>query len=243
MPVPPAYLMLDSWHYHEFFHRCPDTPLHPVIEEIEQYVIARRLDAHPFFATAMTSRSALELWVGQELVMTNAFSQIVLGAAARIQNVHLRAMLTQVAFGEHGLARNRFAPHSHPWLLDRLRDSIDLAEASVAPTPAAVDFLSKLAAASERPVTAIAAIGTGNERLIIPEYAAIKRCFSAVWPDALHEPFLNANINEDTLHSKLCYEIATAMIAMGADALEYRDAAIQSVENRIHYFDQLLHSL
>jgi hypothetical protein len=152
-------------------------------------------------------------------------------------------VLAEVAFGEHGVVRNGMARRSHPWLLNQLRDSMKIAERDVVPVPATLSFLRKLAAATARPITAVAAIGTGNERLIVPEYQAITTCFAAVWPEATYEPFLQANLTEDRVHSQLCYELASSLIGLGESPIEYRNAAIESVESRAIYFDELLASL
>lgn len=233
------FLKLESWDYADFFIPQTLTEVHPVVQEVEAYIESVHLEEHAFFQTAMSSKKAIELWVSQELVMTNAFSQIVLQASSYIPNVHIRAILSEVAFGEHHTSRHGCAKRSHPWLLHQLRESIGIAQTDVKPTAAAKTFLQKLAATASNPISAIAAIGVGNERLIIPEYNAIKKCFYAVWPAALHEPFLNANIDEDIGHSKLCYLAATALINQGMSAQTYLDAAKASVDNRIAYFDDL----
>lgn len=234
------YLALHDWNYMDFFARPAGSSLHPVVEHVEAYVEARDFAAHPFFEIAQRKREALETWVAQELVMTNAFSQIVMCAASRVRNVHLRAVLAEVAMGEHGRLRNGFARAAHPWLLHELGRSMNLAQEQVRPLPATVAFLERLAATVDTPIRAIAAIGVGNERLIVPEYNAIKRCFESLLPDAKHAPFLNANLNEDILHSQLCYAAASRMIGLGATAEEYYQAAVESIENRWAYFDGLV---
>ncbi|KAF0246870.1 MAG: hypothetical protein FD180_229 [Planctomycetota bacterium] len=235
-----ANLSLDSWHYERWFLPPADQSIHPIVNEIEQHISSRHLELHPFFSLAESSKLALELWVCQELVMTNAFSQIVLAAASSIVNVHLRAMLSEVAFGEHGVFRNGAARRAHPWLLNQLRESMGIAMDAVKPAGPTLRFIRRLVEASAKPLSGVAAIGVGNERLIIPEYTAIKKCFAKCAPIVNYDEFLDANLSEDVGHSQLCYELASAMIAMGASVEEYRKAAIASVDSRIAYFDELL---
>jgi hypothetical protein len=113
----------------------------------------------------------------------------------------------------------------------------------VTPLAPTCEFLEALEATVSDPIRALGAIGVGNERLIVPEYNAIKACFEAVWPEALHEPFLNANIDEDVVHSRLCYEAASRMIAAGGSRDDFLRAALASVDNRLRYFDGLFQYL
>jgi hypothetical protein len=232
-------LRLSDWRYEDWFLPAPEAGLHPVVSDVESYVESRHLDSHPFFELARHSEPALRLWVCQELVMTNAFSQIVLFAASALVNVHLRAALTEVGFGEHGTVRGGVAKRAHPWLLNQLRESMGIPMSDVIPAPATVAFIERLALAATEPLSAVAAIGVGNERLIIPEYTAIKHCFESCVPHVNYRPFLDANLNEDIGHSELCYQLASALIALGEEAQAFLAAAIASVESRVRYFDEL----
>lgn len=233
------WLHLGQWKYRQFFERLPDVPENPVVREIEEYIDERRLDEHPFFQLAIDSKAVLALWASQELVMTNAFSQIVLRAASLIPNVHARAVLAEIAFGEHGAARRGFAKHAHPQLLDQLRASINLDPMAIKPAIPTRDFISRLVSHLANPLSALAYIGVGNERLIIPEYSAIKKCFAQQWPECNYEPFLKANLVEDITHSKLCYELASMLIKSEEESREFKAAAIASIESRFQYFDGL----
>jgi hypothetical protein len=233
-------LRLDQWDYGVWFMPPPTTDLHPAVDEVEAYIQSQKLEDHAFFKAAYESERALKLWVCQELIITNAFSQIVLFSAATLVNVHLRSMLTDVAFGEHGVVRNRLANRAHPWLLNQLRDSMNIAMDEVTPARATRSLIKRLAESTNHPLTAVAWIGVGNERLIIPEYTAIKSCFEHCLPNVNYREFLDANLNEDIGHSRLCYEVASALIALGADADHFRREAIASVDSRIQYFDELL---
>lgn len=238
--LPPDMLMLDAWNYRKFFLPT-DTPMHPVVDEVEKYIVSRDLSRHPFFGYARRDRGALELWLAQELVMTNAFSQIVLAAASRVQNVHVRSILVEVAAGEHGHVRSGVAKRAHPWLLHGLRDSVGLPMEDVKPAAPTIEFIRRLEESSRaHPLAALAWIGVGNERLILPEYKAVKECFAVTWKDADYEPFLQANLTEDVVHSRLCYTAASTLIANEDDARYYYDQAVASIEARWSYFDALL---
>lgn len=172
--------------------------------------------------------------------MTNAFSQLVLRAASQIRNVHVRAILTEIAYGEHGRARGGFAKRAHPWLLERMRMSIGLDRHRVKPQRPTTEFIRRLANRLTEPLEAVAFIGIGNERLIAPEYAAVRRCFQALTPDADFEPFLKANIDEDITHARLCYELGGILVRNDADETIFLDAASASIDSRVKYFDDLL---
>ena len=232
---------LDHWHYQEHFLPPDQCDQHPVVDQIEAYIADKDLASHPFFTLAATDPQALELWLSQELVMTNAFSQIILAVASKVENVHIRAVLTQIAYGEHGNTREGVARRAHPWLLHKLANSVGLTPDSVKPREATINLISRLAAASatEAILPAIAWIGVGNERLIIPEYSAIEKCFSKILPRATYEPFLQANLKEDVLHSRLCYQVACSLISCEADAALFYREAISSVDARWAYFDAL----
>src|SRR5690349_3176645 len=113
-------------------HFSVPAPFEPtVLERVEAYVVARRLEDHPYFHYALERPEALSVWLSQELVMTNVFSQIVLFAASRVENVHVRAALCAVASGEHGSLRNGKARRAHPALLDQLRSAVGLSEGDI----------------------------------------------------------------------------------------------------------------
>ncbi len=237
----PLVGQLNDWEYSDYFlpNDQWDGRWHPVITKIETYLKDNALDQHPFFELAASNRGVLRLWVTQELVMTNSFSQIVLRAASNVRNVHVRSILCEVASGEHGRFRRGGAFKSHPWLLHKLGKSLDVAESDVGPLGPTRRLIERLASTADRPLEALAFIGVGNERLIIPEYTAIKRCFEALLPGGDYEPFLDANLTEDEVHSKLCFDAASILIAAGGSAERYLEMAIESIECRFRYFDEL----
>jgi hypothetical protein len=243
--VPSASLVADDWlhmkewKYSLFFDPLSDVPAHPVVQVIEQYIEHRQLDKHPFFELARDSKSALTLWAAQELVMTNAFSQLVLRAASCIPNVHARAVLVEIASGEHGFSRRGIAKNAHPWLLSQLGSSINLDLVQIAPAEPTRMFIRRLTSHIDTPLNMLAYIGVGNERLIIPEYTAVKKCFSEQWPESRYKLFLDANLDEDISHSQLCYLLASMLIQSVQDAESFKSAAIASIDSRFEYFDGL----
>lgn len=233
-------LGLASWSYADFFSPPTGLGLHPIIKEVENYILNIKLENHEFFIEASHNKAALRIWMTQELVMTNAFSQIVLNSASKIKNVHERSMLTEVAFGEHGIARNGFAKRSHPWLLNLMRESSGLDVVEVYPLNSTVNFIQRLHEGCGTALSAVAYIGVGNERMIIPEYTAIIKCFDEQWPEVNYEPFLAANLKADIGHSELCYQLASIFIAKGSSAEEFYQYATASVDSRYQYFSDLL---
>ena len=186
---PKSWLGIDGWEYDTFFEPLPSAAIENLMTGVHALMREADLPSHPFFSLAESSKALLELWVSQELVMTNAFSQLVLLAAARTRNVHARAVLTEVASGEHVLAKDGTAFDSHPWLLERLRASLSIPKNSVTPLLPVVEFIERLESSLSDPMAALAYIGIGNEMMIVPEYRAIKRCFRTVAPSSDYNPF------------------------------------------------------
>lgn len=226
--------------YAEWFEPPPLEKPHPVIAEAEQYVIASRIEAHEFFKVAAASRHSLCVWVTQELIVTGPLALCMLHVASMLPNVHLRSRMTHVAWGEHSTLRDGIARRAHPWLLHQLRESMGIPRRDVQPLPMTDDFLRDLRSKCEDPLQGVAAIGVGNERLILPEYTAVKAAFAAGFPSCVYEPFLDANISEDVQHARLMQDLAAGLIAQGRDPLSYLEAARLSVDARITYYDRLL---
>jgi hypothetical protein len=237
----PEWLGLDDWDYAAYFDPAADaSSCTPIDDEVERYIEEVELEKHPFFDRAISNRSTLALWVSQELVMTNAFSQIVLSAAAQCRNVHARAVLTEIAWGEHGRMRNLVANRAHPWLLEQLRESVQLPREQIRPLDPTIAFIERLSAQVGNTLDAVAFIGVGNERLIVPEYTAVERCFEALWPESDFKPFLQANLDEDIWHSQLSYILANMLISNNAERQSFLAATQDAIGSRVRYFDELL---
>jgi Iron-containing redox enzyme len=227
--------------YEDWFEPPPASERpHPVIAEAEQYVSRTRIEEHEFFRYAAGSRYALIIWVTQELMVTGPFAQCMLYVASLLRNVHSRSRMTAAAWGEHSPVRDGVARGAHPWLLHQLRESMGISRRDVHALPMTDEFLRDLRSTCADPLRGVAAIGVGNERLIIPEYNAVKSAFAAAFPTSAYEPFLDANISEDGHHARLLQEVAACLIAEGGDPVAYLEAARLSVDSRVTYYDRLL---
>jgi len=235
----PTWLELDRWEYSELFDPMPAVDYTSLMSDVRHLARSANLPSHPFFKLAAREMSALELWVTQELVMTNSFSQLVLYAAAQTCNVHARAILTEIAKGEHELVDDGGAFESHPWLLERLRESLSIERGSVRPLAPVLAFIGRLAAHVSDPLGAIAFIGIGNELIIVPEYREIERCFRAQAKDSEYQPFLEANIVADVDHARMCVQLAAKYISLGASRDAFLGLARDAIASRVTYFDDL----
>lgn len=234
---------LDDWSYDRYFRPWINRDWDKAIPSIEAYIASISWSGLPFFDHAYKCPELLKLWTSQEIITTNAFSQAVLAAASTIPNVHLRAVLSTVAQGEHGWVDSEgHATDSHPWLLHLLRESLNIPAGAIQPIRVTRDFICFLEDSVADPISAAATIGVGNERLLIPEYQEIEACFEAQLPDARFKPFLHANLTEDEIHYRLCYDAATHLIGMegGAAGRDFEAVAIDSINIRINYLQGLL---
>lgn len=229
-----------QWSYSDWFEPSSASDAHQVIALGEEYVEQVAIENHEFFVLASHSVEALKIWVGQELVVTGPTAKLMLRLASMIDNVHLRSRMAAVAWGEHSIPKNGIARRAHPWLLHRLGISLGVDSEAVSPLPETIAFLECIAMDCYAPLPGVAAIGLGNERLIIPEYTAVKRSFAQAAPETTYEEFLNANINEDVRHSALLREVAAVLIDSGADPNEYLSAGKRAVDARIGYYDRLV---
>lgn len=231
----------EPWDHGESFNPpIPCERRHEGIERAIEYVALSGIGAGEFFSIAARSRLALKLWVSQEIITTGPFSQLVLKTASRIRNVHVRAMVTQVVYGEHHRVRAGVASASHPWLLDMLRRSVYISPSEIRALPETSRFLNELAEqCAGSTIRAVGALGVGNELLLLPEYSAIRRAFESAWPECDYAPFLDANIAEDKLHSELMADVGQALIDTGEDPQEFLEGAVAAVKSRLLYYDAL----
>jgi hypothetical protein len=230
-----------GWTYEEWFE--PVVPVAPsdAVLQCEAYVDEVRIGEHPFFAIGAESPEALRVWVTQELVVTGQIARLMLAIASRITNVHLRARMTYVAWGEHHAVRTSgVANRSHPWLLHQLGRSMGIGPREVRPMDETLAFLDVIEQDCETVLGGVASLGVGNEHLIIPEYTAVGACFERSCPDIDASIFLNANIEEDLRHSQLLRDLGAALIEAGADPDLYLLAGRRSVDARLEYYDRLV---
>ena len=226
-----------GWVAGDFFLPPRASSVPPTITAARAFADESQLQNHEFFAVAASAPNLLRLWASQEAVVTGAFSQMLLLVASEIENVHLRATFLEVATGEHHVARDGVAAHSHPWLLYRLCSSVGLDVAAVQPLEATLTFLEALARTCERIPRALGALGVGNERMLLTEYTAVESCFDAALPTAEYKAFLRANVNEDETHCAIVEAVASAI---AADGEEYYDGARLGVAARVRYYDDLM---
>jgi len=231
---------VSTYSFDDWFEAPGHEERHPVVSAALNYADESGIEKHAFFSFAARSPEALRIWVSQELIVTGPFSQALLRLSALEKNVHLRAMMMIVINGEHGRVIKQKAPGSHPWLLNQLRLSMGMAKNEVQPVEETLEFLDLLNQEVESSIRGLAATGIGNERLILPEYSAVKSCFATCWPSTNYAKFLDANIGEDMRHSELLADVASVLIRHGADADLYYDAARRSVDSRVRYYDRLL---
>ncbi|MDT7712388.1 MAG: hypothetical protein QOG46_1077 [Pseudonocardiales bacterium] len=231
------------WRHEEWFAPTPSTEPHAVLELADRLVVDCPIGRHPFFQHAARSGQALRIWVAQELAVTGPFSQLLLALAAEIPNVHIRAMVVEVAYGEHGEPGASIASGSHPWLLEKLRRSMNIPLNELHILPETHVFLTELRdICAMSPLAALGALGIGSEKLLIPEYTAVKMAFEAGSPDCEYETFLDANINDDTWHAVLMSQAAAALINLGGDPDHYLRGAKVSIDARMSYYTSLLAS-
>lgn len=213
---------------------------HPAVLAATQQMLSMRIEEHEFFALATGRRDMLQLWVSQELFVTNPFSELLLGLARRVANVHLRSLVVLVATGEHSSVRHGVATRSHPWLLWQLALKMGLAPEEAVELRGTAWFRETLRDhCSRSDVAAVGALGVGNEALLVPEYGRMLTVFESTWPEVNASHFLDANIREDATHAQLMEQLASVLLYEGASENEYLVAANAAVRARIEYYDML----
>ena len=206
---------IDQLVMQEYFQPLVENPDYSFIREAELIEREARIENHPFFEKAKGNKSAMVLWASQEALVTNPFSQILFRVMSNIKNVHIRSILIPVVHGEHSKVRKGTATKSHPWLIWRLCQSLDINYSDIKPTKAIVDFLKVLEDSMDSPMYSLGVLGIGNELMLLAEYRAVEACFDSSCPDADYKDFLHANIGEDEVHTQLIGDAAAAMAAMG----------------------------
>lgn len=229
-----------DWYFSHSFAPLSPGPFGEQIRALGSIADQSGIERHPFFLYAANHRKALEAWAAQEAVTTNPFSQLLLICCAHIQNVHGRAAFMPVIAGEHHKLNQGKADRSHPWLLKALCESLGIATEKIKPAQCTINFLAMLAKSVADPWFGLAALGVGNERMLIPEYTAVKKAFVSMAPDATYADFLDANITEDVSHNAILQEIAASLISTEMEFSRYHQGAIEGVRARLTYYDELL---
>jgi Iron-containing redox enzyme len=213
------------------------------IARSKDYVTKAHIADHEFFELASESRPLVRLWVAQELCITNAFSQILLGVAAMLPNVYLRRHFLEVVVGEHGDPNeegDRALPH--PVLLRRAADAVGLNIDGITMLPQTQAYLSTLSKiCSDGPLAALGAIGVGNEALLVDEYKAACSAFQSAFGSKSETVFFSVNIDADDNHYEICASTATAHCALyGEKARNYDYAAERAIMARAHFYEELV---
>jgi hypothetical protein len=230
---------LRQWSSAELFKPIGSPELDDLIQA-RQLVADCRLQEHPFFVEAAAQPDLLRLWASQEAVVTGPFSQLLLLVASQLTNVHIRARFMNVVAGEHNPLHDNEAIHSHPWLLYRLCVTSGVNMDACRPLPPTIHFLKALASSLHDLMFALGALGIGNERMLITEYAAVRDCFGSALPTASYRAFLNANIAEDEGHTRIIEQVAASLAVQGHSPKSYLDGATLGVSARVKYYDELL---
>jgi hypothetical protein len=212
----------------------------PELAEAHAYQERAQIERHPFFDVASRRADALRMWAEQEAVVTGPFSQLLLMLGSKITNVHLRAVFLPVVTGEHHRLQQGIASASHPWLLNKLCLSIGVKTHTIAPSAAVLQFVSVLEHQCGQAMRGIGALAVGNERMLIPEYTAVRACFESVYPNADFAPFLDANIDEDREHTMLLERVAAGLVGFGHAPSDFLRGAQEGVDARVQYYDALL---
>lgn len=218
--------------------RLVDTPTE--IREAIAYQEDARVDEHPFFDYATSSAPALTLWAEQEYFTSATFSQVLALWVSTIDNFHIRTMVMPVLTGEHYVDVSDAARRCHPNLARNLCLSLGLDISSSTAIEPTLNFIDAMQASALSPLFGAGFLGVGNERMLVPEYGAVKACFVQCLPNADFRPFLDANIEDDKWHHALIERAATAMVSQGFNAADFVEGTKQGVDARLSYYDELL---
>jgi hypothetical protein len=236
-------LSAEGWTFADYFEP-PDFSTHseldPTIQAAKSYLESVGIDRHPFFRNVVGNRQALELWATQESVITNHFSQTLFAVMAMIKNVHLRSVLLPVVAGEHSAIKGGRAFGSHPHLLAKLVIGMGVARDTIYPLAPTIRFGEALTSSLRSLPRALGCLGIGNEAMLIPEYTAVEKLFSTLYPRELYRPFLLANIEEDRTHSALIETAAVSIFNSKEDRHEFLTGARAGIDARVRYYDELL---
>jgi len=227
----------------DYFGPIQEVGTAPFVAEAAAIERDAAIEKHPFFPFAQTHRDAVVFWASQEAVVTNPFSQTLFRVLANIKNVHIRSVLMPVVEGEHDTVQSGIARRSHPWLLWELCLAIGIDPHKIRISEAVRQFIAVLNESANNPMRALGVLGIGNEMMLVEEYAAIRTCFDAHFPNKIHNDFLQANISEDVSHTRIIGHAATALWRLGFSATDFVSGARDGVAARVNYYDMLLREL
>jgi hypothetical protein len=232
--------LTSDWKFAESFAPLRQARNNEAITKASSYLADAQIKEHRFFQFAATHRSAMLLWTSQEVVTSNAFSQVLFALYATLKNVNLRSFLLPVVVGEHSKLKDGIAFNSHPYLLSKLCIDIGLEPEKIKPLDCTRAFIQALAQACTNNLYGLGLIGIGNEKMLIEEYSAVEVAFSTHFPAHIYKPFLRANIEEDSQHSALIEQAAAALISGGQPVNDFLRGARDGIAARLTYYDRLL---
>jgi hypothetical protein len=238
-----GYIAGQSWNYSDWFDVPHSEVNHPVINAAEKIANEKNIGEHPFIELARNTQEPLIYWTKQELIITGPFSLFLFKLCTQIKNVHIRALMSQIAHGEHGSVRSHVAYRSHPWLLHTLAESMGIAPDQIVAAEETLEYLKTLDDESSDLIRGLGALGIGSEYLLLEEYTAIKSAFIAQHPTSKYEDFLDSNINEDRWHSSLVEVIASNLITTDEMASSFLLGAKNGVEARVKFYDRAFERL
>jgi Iron-containing redox enzyme len=235
---------VNEWKFADFFNPLPFAamPELPPAFIIDGRIAleSSTIENHPFFEFAAVNKAALVCWVSQEVVITNLFAQVLFNLLSKIENVHLRSIVTPVAAGEHSSLRSGVAYGSHPHLLSKLALDVGLTPTEVKPLNFTVEFAHALSSSTDDLAFSLGFLGIGNESLLVPEYTAVEAAFEKHFSREVYRPFLRANIEEDKAHSGLMELAAINLVNSDSSAEKYAEGARAGVDSRLKYYGHLL---
>ena len=215
------------------------------VSHFRRFVKEHRLLRHRFLAAAREGQlhvSDLRVFAVQEMFVSVAFPAMMAEVVCRIpyRREELRYPLIANMFEEAG---ERDPGESHPALLRRLAISLGVAECDIElanPIPETDEYLKRLFALCRNRsyVEGLAAIGYGNEYLVLFEYPVFKKaCARLGYADDVLR-FFDANIQADVEHTDNIERVLVAA-APKTDGNEIVRAIDEALEARYVFYDGL----
>jgi hypothetical protein len=223
-----------------FFGEPNINPLHPALFQSRQRVRAARIRSHGFFERARESAQVIQDWVGQQLVVAPAFSQLLVTVAAQISNVYLRSRLLIVAVSEHSVLSNSgHGSQAGPGTLIDLADAIGIRHTTFSPDPETIAYFDEFRSLCADPADAVGAIGAA-ELLLVDEYSEIRACLAEQNVDSAKVlSFLDDRVSAQKSNAETVDQIATGLFHLGADPERYLSVAQRAIRARQQLYDQL----
>lgn len=215
-------------------------------EELRGLVKRHALLNHSFLEAARQGRlrlPELRLFAVQEMFVSVAFPAMMAEVVCKIpyRFEAIRYPLIVNMFEESG---ERDSSQSHPRLLRKLALSLGVEEHEIDhadPLPETSDYLDQLFALcrSRTYIEGLAAIGYGNEYLVLFEYPVFKKACKAIGcsPEVLQ--FFDANIHADVEHTDNIEQVMVAQCITPEVKARLREATNAALAARSLFYDGL----